>query len=36
MTKALKSCTGKWKETIQEIRDNNTTGEDVPGDVLKL
>jgi hypothetical protein len=36
MRKALTSCTGKWKETIKEIRDTNTTGNDVPGDVLKL
>jgi hypothetical protein len=36
MRKALTSCTVKCKETIKEIRDNNTTGDDVPGDVLKL
>jgi hypothetical protein len=34
MRKALTSCTLRWKETVKEIRDNNTTRDDVPGDVL--
>jgi hypothetical protein len=36
MRKALTFCTEKRKETIKEIRDNNTTGDNLPGDVLKL